>query len=65
VPSRRFEEWSAGRLIKGDYPAAEQAPDPDLGKSLHQGYRNISGAGGEASALWFLRLGAWDLEIGI
>mmetsp|Transcript_6907 Transcript_6907/g.10703 ORF Transcript_6907/g.10703 Transcript_6907/m.10703 type:complete len:454 (-) Transcript_6907:128-1489(-) len=49
VPSRRFEEWSAGRLIKGDYPAAEQAPDPDLGKSLHQGYRNISGAGGGGS----------------
>jgi hypothetical protein len=40
VPSRRFVEWGAGRLLKGDYGEQEQAPDPDLGKSLRQGYRN-------------------------
>lgn len=41
VPSRRFEEWGARRLLKGDYPEEEQAPDPDLGKSLRKGYRNM------------------------
>jgi len=41
VPSRRFEEWGARRLLKGDYPDEEQAPDPDLGKSLRKGYRNM------------------------
>lgn len=41
VPSRRFTEWGAGRLIKGDYSEEEQAPDTDLGKSLRQGYRNV------------------------
>lgn len=41
VPSRRFVEWGAGRLIKGDYPEEEQRPDTDLGKSLRQGYRNL------------------------
>mmetsp|Transcript_28766 Transcript_28766/g.70933 ORF Transcript_28766/g.70933 Transcript_28766/m.70933 type:complete len:452 (-) Transcript_28766:47-1402(-) len=42
VPSRRCQEWGAGRLIKGDYNEEEQAPDPDLGKSLRQGYRNVA-----------------------
>ena len=41
VPSRKFVEWGAGRLISGNYTEEEQAPDPDLGKSLRQGYRNL------------------------
>jgi hypothetical protein len=41
IPSRRFHEWGAGRLLKGDYSEEEQLPDPDLGKSLRQGYRNL------------------------
>ena len=52
APSRRAgaddaDEWDAGRLIKGDYAAEDQAPDPTIGKSMtFQGYRR----GGEWDA---------------
>lgn len=48
VPSRRFEEHGVRRLIKGSYDAAEQAPDPDLGKSLRPGCRNDDGGCGRS-----------------
>lgn len=34
--------WGAGEVIKGKYSIEEQMPDPDLGKSLTPGFRNIS-----------------------
>mmetsp|Transcript_15215 Transcript_15215/g.49938 ORF Transcript_15215/g.49938 Transcript_15215/m.49938 type:complete len:434 (+) Transcript_15215:25-1326(+) len=42
VPSRRFEELGVRHLIKGEYADADQAPDPDLGKSLRKGFRNVA-----------------------
>ncbi len=34
------DEWGARECIRGDYSEQEQAPDPDLGRSLRHGYRN-------------------------
>ena len=42
VPSRRFAEWGARRLMNGMYPPEEQMPDEDLGKSTKPGLRNVS-----------------------
>lgn len=38
--SQRGNEPGAAELIRGWYTPEEQAPDPDLGKSLHEGFRN-------------------------
>lgn len=42
VPSRRYEEWGARRLMQGDYPEEAQQPDADLGKSIRKGFRNTT-----------------------
>ncbi|XRB21531.1 EF-hand domain-containing family member B [Pseudoscourfieldia marina] len=42
VPSRRFAEWGARRLMNGMYSEEEQLPDVDLGKSVRPGLRNVS-----------------------
>lgn len=42
VPSRRFAEWGARRLMTGIYTEEEQQPDADLGKSIKPGFRNVS-----------------------
>ena len=34
--------WGAAEVMKGAYPADDQMPDADLGKSMTPGFRNIS-----------------------
>lgn len=34
--------WGAVDCLRGDYTEAEQMPDPDLGKSVRPGFRNVS-----------------------
>ncbi|KAF6255181.1 hypothetical protein COO60DRAFT_241792 [Scenedesmus sp. NREL 46B-D3] len=43
--SVKEEEPCVGELMRGCYSAEEQAPDPDLGKSLRQGWRNSDASG--------------------
>ena len=39
---RALHEWDARMCIQGDYDEADQAPDPDLGKSFTPGFRNTT-----------------------
>ncbi|WIA10245.1 hypothetical protein OEZ85_010445 [Tetradesmus obliquus] len=43
--SAREAEPCVGELMRGYYSAEEQAPDPDLGKSLREGWRNTEASG--------------------
>eukprot|EP00607_Mallomonas_marina_P006812 CAMPEP_0182426282 /NCGR_PEP_ID=MMETSP1167-20130531/12772_1 /TAXON_ID=2988 /ORGANISM="Mallomonas Sp, Strain CCMP3275" /LENGTH=411 /DNA_ID=CAMNT_0024607611 /DNA_START=120 /DNA_END=1355 /DNA_ORIENTATION=- len=36
------DEWTAAKILQGTYSDKEQKPDPDLGKTLTPGFRNIS-----------------------
>eukprot|EP00878_Enallax_costatus_P037930 GHUV01043033.1.p1 GENE.GHUV01043033.1~~GHUV01043033.1.p1 ORF type:complete len:345 (+),score=106.36 GHUV01043033.1:181-1215(+) len=40
VASAREAEPSVGELLRGWYTAEQQQPDPDLGKSIREGWRN-------------------------
>ena len=37
LSSKRFNDWGARECIMGNYTPDEQAPDPDLGRSLRRG----------------------------
>ena len=37
LPSKRFNDWGARECMMGNYTPGEQAPDPDLGRSLRRG----------------------------
>jgi hypothetical protein len=37
MPSKRFNDWGARECMMGNYTPEEQAPDPDLGRSLRRG----------------------------
>jgi hypothetical protein len=37
LPSKRFNDWGARECMMGNYTPDEQAPDPDLGRSLRRG----------------------------
>ena len=37
MPSKRFNDWGARECMMGNYTPDEQAPDPDLGRSLRRG----------------------------
>lgn len=39
-PSAREAEPCVGELLRGWYTPEQQQPDPDLGKSLREGWRN-------------------------
>lgn len=41
-PSVTFHQDGVEKLIQGQYSAEEQQPDPDLGKSLRVGWRNLA-----------------------
>ncbi|KAF8069463.1 hypothetical protein HT031_001579 [Scenedesmus sp. PABB004] len=43
-PPAREAEPTVGELLRGWYSAEAQAPDPDLGKSLREGWRNTEPA---------------------
>ncbi|GBF97983.1 flagella associated protein [Raphidocelis subcapitata] len=43
APSAREAEPCVGDLIRSAYPPEQQAPDADLGKSLHEGHRAAPG----------------------
>lgn len=58
---------STGELLRGWYTPEEQAPDPDLGKSLREGWRNTEvpgkvGTGAPAPAAYCCRSlsAAWE-----
>lgn len=52
MPTMKFAEEGVEKLISGDFSCAEQSPDPDLGKSLREGWRNLA-PDNKASILWF------------